>query len=125
MRIHARLCTLASLCLLASTASGHDTLPRNWCTTPGTHPVIVGEFSLTAKEILDPNAPSQNCGAVGRGPWARATQVAHGYCAAFSTNKEIAMPIVLGPDTYNNERDHHELYEYSQGLQGVCVVCVP
>jgi hypothetical protein len=126
MRMKARLCTLVSLGLLASAANGHETLPSTWCMNPATHPVIVSEFSFDSAQLqAQEGEPDPNCGVVGRDPWRVATDTAHGYCASYSTGLNTAMPIVLNPASYNNVRHHHALYDYSQGLQGACVVCVP
>jgi hypothetical protein len=126
-------------------ASGHDTLPREWCSDPNLTPVIVGEFAFEELELRKYNdeLPADRCGIVDA--YHGATHISHEHCAKLgglehrseserSGEKEQLpgiefgdwpMPIVLEPEIYNDARKHHAKYRFEDGLSGVCVICVP
>jgi hypothetical protein len=134
-----------SLALSVSTLSAHETLPKNWCVDPATQPVIVSRFQFSpqqlktlASQVPDPLSvscdPGCSHGIVDsvRDQWYEADHISRAYCAAPNTSQSLrrsshsvtAMPFVTSPEAFNDPQNHHDAYDFSQGLSGACVVCV-
>ncbi len=130
----------------AMPAFGHDVVSKlspQWCMDPKTVPVVVSKFTYTEGQLITMSTQNASgastqrqygqqqqtddngtCGIVDD-PWFKATNIALDTCEAVSKGPQAqAMPMIDNTSRYNVE-DHHEAYRFSQGLSGVCVVCVP
>lgn len=108
----------------ASSAHGHETVPENWCVDSKTTPTIVSKFRWDMNQLIN---AIHRCGIVDiqrTDRWSSANMAAHFYCETQSTQGALAVPFIVGPESYNDKR-HHETYRLEDGLAGSCAVCVP
>jgi len=139
MRTTSCLLLLAIAVLIPATARPHETMPAGWCSGANETPVIVSTFSFSHTElqtiadetaqILGPQGliaeglaeelSDGRCGIVDR--WNMATYIAQNHCSTINGHPNAIIHIT-GPATYGSS-SHHTQYDYSQGLEGACVVC--
>lgn len=119
---------LSTAAIVACPADAHDTIPKDWCTEPGTRPVIVSDFQFDGKGLHDFLA---KCGIVDKDDWYAAHAGALYYCntppseerPSSSFQQSLIVPYIKGPKSFY-EKDHHLVYNISDGLAGSCVMCV-
>jgi hypothetical protein len=119
------LCTAA---MLVRPAHAHDTIPKDWCTEPGTRPVIVNSFRFDGKGLRDFLA---RCGIVDKDDWYAAHAGALYYCntpasrerSSSLSPQSLIVPYIKGPQSFY-DKDHHITYRIDDGLAGSCVMCV-
>lgn len=119
---------LFNAAIIAHPADAHDTIPKDWCTEPGTTPVIVSNFQFDGKGLNDFLA---KCGIVDKDDWYAAHAGALYYCntppseerTSSSFQQSLIVPYIKGPKSFY-EKDHHLVYNISEGLAGSCVMCV-
>jgi hypothetical protein len=107
-----------------SSAHGHETVPENWCVDSKTTPTIVSKFKWDMNQLI---SAIHRCGIVDShrtDRWSSAYIAAHFYCETQSPQNSLAVPFIIGPESYNDKR-HHEMYRLEDGLEGSCAVCVP
>ncbi|NOT88564.1 MAG: hypothetical protein HOP03_10300 [Lysobacter sp.] len=124
--------------LLATPAFAHETLPRNWCLDPNTVPKVVLNFDFTEADLTsyrndhplpgnDTCRADSSCGIVD--DWFWANEMSQTFCSASPLRRSLpraseSVPFVGLPATFNSS-EHHRLYNFRDGLKGVCVVCIP
>lgn len=124
--------------LLAVPAFAHETLARNWCLDPNTVPKVLLSFDFTETDLMnyrkDHPLPSSeacrtdsSCGIVD--DWFWANEMSQAFCLATALRRSLPQasegaPFVDFPAAFN-ANEHHRLYNFSHGLKGACVVCVP
>ncbi len=127
---------LRALCLLLGLTAclpiyAHDTIPVNWCTNPGTEPVIVEKFDFDEAALLKlqddfglhlhgRGSDADKCGIVDK--WLLANSIAQHYCNAIVPKHLSPVPYITGPEIFLDE-NHHKTYSLSDGLVGSCFVC--
>lgn len=105
-------------------AYGHETVSQDWCVDPNTTPTIVSKFDWDSDELIN---VINRCGIVDiykTDLWSTANIAAHFYCKTQSPRGSLAVPFIVGPESYNN-KSHHETYRLEDGLAGSCAVCIP
>ncbi len=124
--------------LLAAPAFAHETLPRNWCLDPNTVPKVLLNFTFNEAQLMtyrtehplpgnDTCRADSSCGIVD--DWFWANEMSQTFCSATALRTALpqaseGVPFVNSPAVFNGS-EHHRLYNFSHGLQGACVVCVP
>lgn len=124
--------------LLTAPAFAHETLPRNWCLEPNTVPKVLSNFEFTESDLMtyrrdhplpgsDTCRADSSCGIVD--DWFWANEMSQTFCSGAALRNALpgaseGMPFVNLPAVFN-AGEHHRLYNFSHGLKGACVVCVP
>lgn len=134
------------LTLSSLSAQAHENvIPRSCLVVGGSTPLeIVSQFSFTRDQLLAYKSAQlaagqsssdvcseKDCGIVD--DWAWAQKMAQAHCANGQLRGELAsvLPHVQVPEYFylntdangNGVRDHHDLYRFSDGLSGICVIC--
>jgi hypothetical protein len=104
------------------------------CLDPKAHPKLISTFDLTAEQLdllrkqygvhqhAGPANDFDKCGIVDR--WLMVDKVTRTYCLAQSPKGMVAVAEVTGPKGFVSET-HHDDYDETEGVEGVCYVCAP
>ncbi|UXI70246.1 hypothetical protein [Tahibacter amnicola] len=120
------LCAAVAALSGATSASAHETVPKDWCTQPAASPLVVDEFQFDGaglRHLID------KCGIVdlAKPPdaWTQVSLAIDDYCSKLDVPglADTPVPIIAAPKSYRTS-GHHLGYSIDQGLAGVCAVCV-
>ena len=101
---------LIAIAALALPTYGHETIPENWCIDHKSAPQIISKFQWDRDELIHHIA---RCGIVDidKGDlWNAANTAAHFYCEKQSPTGSLAVPFIVGPESYI-DKSHHETYQ--------------